>query len=186
MRKKLGLYEDEIAIVDVARLEPQKNHKFLFQIFKQIKKMNSSAKLFLIGEGSLEEKLKEEAELLDIDDSLVFVGNVSNVGEYLNAMDGFVFPSLFEGFGTVTIESQCCGLSILASDTIPPETKISEIQEFESLDNGPDIWAEHILNMISSNNRKDCREIVKNAGFDINDTYSFLQKFYIEVSKKIN
>lgn len=183
MRKKLGLLNDQIAITDVARLEPQKNHMFLLKVFKEIVNYSPLAKLFLIGEGSLEEKIKEEARRLEIEDSVVFVGNVNNVGEYLNAMDGFIFPSLFEGFGTVTIESQCCGLPILASDTIPPETKISTLQEFESLNNSPKIWAKHLLNMISSTTRKDCRDIVKKAGFDINDTYSFLQSFYIEVSK---
>lgn len=182
MRQELGLSNGQIAITDVARLEPQKNHSFLLRVFKEIVKEQSTAKLYLIGEGSVKEKIKNEAIDLGIQDSVIFVGNVSNVGDYLNAMDGFIFPSLFEGFGTVTIESQCCGLPILTSDTIPPETKISCVQEFESLKSSPEIWAKHMLNMISATERKDCRDIVKMAGFDINDTYSFLQNFYIEVS----
>lgn len=182
MRQELGLSDDQIAITDVARLEPQKNHTFLLKVFKEITKTHSTAKLFLIGEGSLLEKIKDEAKSLGIQDAVVFVGNVSNVGDYLNAMDGFIFPSLFEGFGTVTIESQCCGLPILASDTIPPETKVSSVQEFESLKSSPEDWAKHILNMISSIKRKDCRDVIKEAGFDINDTYSFLQNFYLEVA----
>lgn len=180
-RRKLSLKDGQLAIVNVGRLEPQKNHEFLLKVFREIHKLKPNSKLFLLGTGSLKHKIEMEANDLGIGDSVTFLGNINNVGEYLNAMDAFIFPSLFEGFGTVTIESQCCGLPILASDTIPPETKISDYQEFESLNSSPKLWAEHILSMIKRLERKDNREITKKAGYDINDTYSFLQNFYIDV-----
>lgn len=180
MRNKLGLNE-EIAFVNVSRLEPQKNHSFLLKIFKEIINENSNVRLYLIGEGWLKDKISREAEELEISESVVFVGNINNVGDYLNAMDAFIFPSLFEGFGTVTIEAQCCGLPIIASDTIPPETKISDLLEFESLNSSPKIWADHIMRLKEKNSRIDQRALVKKAGYDINDTYSFLQNFYLEV-----
>jgi len=181
MRKKLGLEDDQLALIDVARLEPQKNQMFLLKVFREILKNHQNARLFLVGEGGQKEELLNSAKTMGINESVVFVGSISNVGEYLNAMDAFVFPSLFEGFGTVTVESQCCGLPILASDTIPHETKISEFQEFESLHSSPEVWADHVLQMIARLKRRDMSKATIDAGYDIRDTYSYLENFYLGV-----
>ena len=109
------------------------------------------------------------------------MGNVSNVGDYLNAMDAFIFPSLFEGFGTVVIEAQCSGLPVLASNSIPKETKVTELQSFMSLNDSATEWANQIYSMLISNTRKDYSNDIKKAGYDIKDTYVSLEKFYIEV-----
>jgi glycosyltransferase involved in cell wall biosynthesis len=46
----------------------------------------------------------------------VFAGSREDVPRMLSAMDVFVMPSLHEGFGTVAIEAQLCGLPVVASD----------------------------------------------------------------------
>lgn len=180
-RKELGIQADDIAIVHVGRFTEQKNHMFLLDVFSEFHKIHSNASLFLIGSGNLESVIDAKAKELGIDNKITKIGQVPNVGDYLNAMDGFIFPSLFEGFGTVTIESQCNGLPILASDSIPFETKVSEVQEFDSLKNSPREWARHLDKMLSNYVRKDRSEEITAAGYNIVDTYKFLQDFYISV-----
>lgn len=178
MRSSLNIKPHETAFVHVGRFTRQKNHSFLLDVFSEINKIVPDSKLFLIGSGPLEKDIDAKIEALGLT-NVIKVGQVADVGSYLNAMDGFIFPSLFEGFGTVTIESQCNGLPILASDTIPPETKVTDFQEFESLNNSPLVWAKHILSMMNSMERVDGSALVKKAGYDISDTYSYLQNFYL-------
>lgn len=183
IRKELNLNENQLALIHVGRLVPQKNHIFLIKVFNEILKLKSDSKLFLIGEGELEDKIKNECKKMNIDHAVYFLGVKSNVGDYLNAMDLFIFPSLFEGFGTVAIEAQCNGLKVLASDTIPNETKVTNIQDFMSLKNNEKEWAKKIIDMICKDEeieRNKYAEKVKKAGYDIRDTYSYLENFYLK------
>lgn len=184
IRKELNLSDQEIAIIHVGRFVPQKNHIFLLKVFKKITEIKSDAKLFLIGEGELENKIKEECEKLNISHAVTFLGVKNNVGDYLNAMDCFIFPSLFEGFGTVVIEAQCNGLNVLASDSIPHETKVTDLVDFMSLKMNYKQWSEKVIEMIqegASNERERYADLVKKSGYDIRDTYSDLENFYLTV-----
>lgn len=180
-RIRLGLRENDIAIVHVGRFTQQKNHMFLLETFAEFNKLHTNSFLFLIGFGDLEASIDKKAKELGIAQKVRKIGQVSNVGDYLNAMDAFVFPSYFEGFGTVTIESQCNGLPILASDSIPSETKVTDVQEFESLNKSPLEWACHLDKMLSNTVRRDRTDEICAAGYNILDTYRFLQDFYISV-----
>jgi glycosyltransferase involved in cell wall biosynthesis len=47
-------------------------------------------------DGNLRQSLESQAKELGISNDVHFVGSVPNVGDYLQAMDAFVFPSIFE------------------------------------------------------------------------------------------
>lgn len=182
IRKELRLEEGQLAFINVGRLVPQKNQIFLLKVFSEILKKSSDAKLYIIGEGELKDNLLNECKLLAIENNVEFLGVKSNVGDYLNAADAFVFPSLFEGFGTVVIEAQCSGLKVFASDSIPPETKVCELVEFIGLKYNTKIWAEKIIQSMynyDTKNRDRYAKVVKEKGYDIKDTFDELQKFYL-------
>ena len=61
MRTQLNL-QDEIAIGHVGGFFEQKNHRFLLQIFKEIVKIEPTAKLYLIGDGPLKETMEKRAK----------------------------------------------------------------------------------------------------------------------------
>lgn len=178
MREFLGL-NDEIAIVHVGRFTYQKNHKFLINVFKEIKNLNYSSKFFLLGDGELKDSVRKQVDDMSLGDSVVFLGNRKNIGEYLQAMDAMIFPSVYEGFGTVVLESQCNGLPTLASSALPKEIKITDCLEVMSLKKKPYEWATTIMHMVETIKRKDRKSEVKNAGYDITDTYKMLSEFYL-------
>lgn len=179
MRLSLGLC-DEYAFVHVGRFVQQKNHCFLINVFCEIRKICNSSKLYLIGEGPLKEKIKRKVRELGLEDYIVFVGSVPNVNDYLQAMDCMLFPSLYEGFGTVALESQCCGLPTIASDTLPSNIKITNCIDFLSIkSNSPYEWADKAVKMIKTIERKDRSMEIKQAGYDIRDTYRLLSEFYL-------
>lgn len=179
VRSELGIPENELAFVCVARFSPQKNHTYLLKVFQVIKAKNADSKLYLVGQGELEQDIREQIELLGLEDSVVFLGSRSDVGDILTAMDAFLFPSFYEGFGTVIVEAQCSALPMLASDTIPAETKLCDSVEFASIKEKPEVWADKILALIDKTQRCDNSVLIQENGYDIRRSYTWMQRFYL-------
>lgn len=178
-RKVLNI-KDEIAIGHVGGFFEQKNHIFLVDIYREIKKIEPNAKLYMIGDGPL----KKQIEQICKDIKVEFTGTVDNMSDYLNAMDGMILPSLFEGLPLVALEWQINGLPILMSDTITRECAISDNIKFYSLNNSTEDWAKTIISMTRSNNRilesENAERIAKEKGFDIYASAALLRKLYIQ------
>lgn len=176
-QKELGI-EGKFVVGHLGRFTHQKNHKFLFDIFKSIYDRNENACLLLVGEGELKEDMAEYAKKLNIYDKVIFAGYHRDTENYLSAMDIFVFPSKFEGLGLVLIEAQANGLPCFTSDkVVPEEAKVSNNLCFISLDDPPEVWADKIMN--SDLERKDVTEQIISAGYRIDDTAMLLQEYYI-------
>ncbi len=185
IRKQLDIGVDETAIVHVGRLTYQKNHTFLLDVFREILKRKPNSKLVLIGDGELKSEIEAKIQEIGIQHSVVLLGSIPNVGDYLSAMDAMIFPSVYEGFGTVVLETQCNGLPTLSSDVLPQETKVTECEDFMSLKHSAEEWAERILQMIQATPRRDRMQEVKDAGYDINDSYKMLFDFYMDRIKDV-
>lgn len=188
MRAELGIREKELAIVCVARFSPQKNHAYLLRVFREIRNRKPESKLYLVGQGELEQDIRKQIAELGLQDHVRFLGSRLDVGAVLTAMDAFLFPSFYEGFGTVIIEAQCSALPMLASDSIPSETMLCDSVEFASIKENPAVWAEKLLALIEKTERKDNSVLIRENGYDIRQSYVWMQKFYldkIEILKQI-
>lgn len=163
----------------VGRLERQKNHFFLLDVFCEVRK-RMNAVLFIIGEGSLEEKLKLYAREKGVEEFVVFLKGIANVNDYLQMMDVFVLPSLYEGLGISVIEAQTAGLQVVISDKIPNEAVLVP-ENVRRIKNGTaQEWAEVITEpgTYSQNTRKSWDETVAKCGYDIVSEAKRLVKLY--------
>lgn len=149
IRKQLGL-EGMIVVGHVGRFHFQKNHKFLIKIFHELLKRNSNYRLLLVGQGELEDDIKEDTKNRGISDKVIFCGARTDVEKVYQAMDLFILPSLFEGLGVVALEAQACLLPCLLADTIPSIVKVNDNTIFLPLNKGPVIWADMAEKMLSS------------------------------------
>ena len=177
-RKELGL-ENKFVIMHIGRFEIQKNHGFLTDIFREIYNKNQDAVLFLVGNGPLREDIKIKTESAGLKNNIIFAGVRSDIPELLCAADVFLFPSLWEGLGIVLIEAQANGLRCVVSDAVPEEAAITNLIEFVSLNQPAMYWAEKVLAYVDGYERKDMREEIKKAGYDIKNTVSRLEEFYL-------
>ncbi len=175
-RAFLGI-ENKFVLGNIGRLSEQKNHTFLLDIFKNVSAKNKNAVLMIAGTGHLETELKQKAEELGLKDIVMFLGARKDTAELYQAMDVFVFPSLFEGLGIVAIEAQTAGLPCVMADTIPPEAFVVNCASLP-LESGAEAWAREILNYTSFD-RRDKSEEIKSAGFDIKTVASQMQEFYL-------
>lgn len=144
VRKELKL-QDKFVIGHIGRFCEQKNHNFLIECFAKFHKESDNSVLILIGEGELKEKIQKKVKELNIDKSVIFLGNRKDVNELYQAMDCFAFPSKFEGLGIVLIEAQVSGLNVISSSNIPEEAIVTE--NIKLLDTEIDLWIKNIRDM---------------------------------------
>lgn len=157
---------DKFVIGHVGSFRMPKNHKFLLQVFAEIKKKRTDAVLLLLGEGTLMEEVKSQAAELQIENSVQFLGNQSDVSPFYQAFDYLIFPSFFEGLPGTIIEAQTAGLRCLLSDTITKEVQVTDLVEFCSLEKTAEEWADYVLTHAEYERRCRLEEIEK-SGFDI-------------------
>lgn len=177
IRKQLGL-TDKIVFGHIGHFELQKNHEFLIDVFNFIKKKNKDVVLLLLGDGSLENAIKQKVNDLSLNDNVMFLGVKKDVSSYLMSMDYFIFPSFFEGFSLALLEAQCSGLRCFVSSNIPPEINVTGLVSFLSIFDSPSAWCDYILsNLIYI--REDKSLIIENKGLSIKNESSILMNFYL-------
>lgn len=181
LREKLEL-ENNFVIGHIGRFDYQKNHLFLLDIFYETLKQVPNAKLLLIGDGHLKEKIITKIKQLDIEDNIVMMGVRSDIKDLLNVFDLFILPSLFEGLGIVLIEAQANGLKCIASDEVPDIANITNLVSFVSLLDSPINWAYKINELRhNSNERQDEQKLLTLNGYNINVESEKLQNTYISL-----
>lgn len=178
MREKLNLTNNKV-LINVGRLNVQKNHHFMLDFFEKLVKIDSSYMLILIGTGNLLEEIKEYIRKRGLSENVMMLSNIYNVEEYYCAADCFVLPSKYEGMPIVSVEAQCSGLPSLLSDKITKEVGITDRIEYLSIDNNAEEWANKINQLISLDvDRSKYAELIQNSPFDINKTVKDLCEIY--------
>ena len=148
IRIKQNIKAEEIVVGFVGSLNQQKDPLFLIEILCELKKISSKYKLMILGQGYLYEEVTRKIQDYNLQESVILMGNVSNVEDYLQAMDLFVLPSKFEGFGIVLIEAQAAGLKCVTSKgVVPKDTNVTGEVQFLLKSDGPSKWARYIADM---------------------------------------
>lgn len=177
-REKLHINEDTTVIGNVGRFEAQKNHQFILKVFKKYHDIHKNSVLLLIGDGPLKNKIESLAKEYNLENSIIFMGQIKDVNLKLQAMDIFLLPSLYEGLPLGAIEAQAAGLPCLFADTISKESAVTSYNKFESLKKGPDVWVKD-LERLKGSNRNTKKELQDN-GYDINIEAKKLEKYLKE------
>lgn len=180
MRNRLHIAKDALVIGHVGRFVDAKNHLFLIDVFEQIYKRKANAVLLLVGDGELRPPIEAAIAQKQLENAVVMTGVQPNVWEYYQAMDVFVFPSVYEGLPVSMVEAQAAGLPCCISTNVPRETAITDLVEFIPLENGAAHWANRVLSR-ANDHRRNMRSEIENAGFDVSATSKWLEDFYTKV-----
>lgn len=103
-------------ILNVARLDPMKDHELLLRAFALLP-AELDAGLLIIGDGPLRPRLETLARELDIADRVVFRGSVADPWPYYASADAFALSSSEESFGIVLVEALHAALPIVSTST---------------------------------------------------------------------
>lgn len=115
MKKNFNLEGD--IILSVGRLVPWKGFECLIKLMPDLLKINSKFKLVIVGSGPDRNRLEFIARKLDVEDSIIFIGKLSNedVQKYMAIANIFVLNTGYEGLSHVILEARWHGLPIITT-----------------------------------------------------------------------
>lgn len=180
MRSTLYIPENAVVIGHVGRFVEAKNHLFLIEVFSSVRKRDPNAVLLLVGDGERRPEIQAAIAEKHLEEAVILAGVRSNVWDYYQAMDVFVFPSIYEGLPVSMVEAQAAGLPCCVSANVPKDAAITDLVEFLPLEDGSKKWAEAALQRAREPRHNMLNEI-QNAGFDVSSTAKWLENFYMSV-----
>lgn len=184
VRQRYAVAEDTCLIGHVGSFNAQKNQSFLPDVLQLLPR--DTYRLMLIGDGELRPDAEQKAAAMGLKDRVIFVGQVSDVSEYLSACDCIAMPSLYEGLPLTLIEQQANGLRCVVSDRITREADKTGNLTFLSLED-PACWADAIRKLPEANREamsRSAAEKIAAAGYDIHTEAAKLKKFYQQAVEK--
>ncbi len=114
--EEVEVEQDSFSVATMGRFVQQKGQWHLLRAFKEVLKEEPKAKLYILGEGELQDYLYKMVDELEMRESVVFCGFLKNPFSLISKVKLFVFPSLWEGFGNALVEAMACGVPCIASD----------------------------------------------------------------------
>lgn len=177
IRKELNI-EDKFVVGHVGSFGEPKNHMYLLEVFKCILNEHKDSVLLLIGDGILKDKIKNRMRELEIEDNVIMTGVRSDVNKLIQAMDCFVFPSLYEGLPLTVVEAQVAGLPCYISASITKEVCLSDLVKMLSINDSPSKWSNEVLKCKDCDVRQDVSGKIIKAGYDVSSTAQWLADFY--------
>ncbi len=117
-RRELGLRDSQKVIGTVCRLvEPKKGLRFLLQAMAVLARKYGQppCQLLIVGDGPSRQELELLRDQLKLSTWVVFSGSRRDIPRVLHAVDAFVLPSLYEGFGIAILEAMAAGKPVIAT-----------------------------------------------------------------------
>ena len=110
LRQSWGAAADTQVLLSVGRLAVEKNLDIVVRCFKSLQAKGLSVKLVIVGDGPMRHALERSVP------EAIFAGTRTgqDLAQHYASADVFIFPSLTETFGNVTIEAMASGLAVVA------------------------------------------------------------------------
>jgi glycosyltransferase involved in cell wall biosynthesis len=114
-RAEIGFGQDDVVLIYVGRLGPEKNINFLLRSFAGAIQAYDNIRLMIVGDGPERENLHDRVRHLEIAHRIYFSGFVAyeHLPRYLACADAFVTASVTEVHPLSVIEAMASGLPVL-------------------------------------------------------------------------
>lgn len=173
--------DNGLKIIQVGRLNNVKNHQFSLKIAQELKRRKVDFTLYIVGQGPLEDDLKQQVKYKSLESNVKFIGMRTDITELMASADYMIMPSLHEGFPVVLVESQTVGLTAIVSDQVSTEVDLGlGLVDFIAIDSADD-WVDRLL----SDRPSLCDDseritVMKSSGFDAATNAKQLMQVYLD------
>lgn len=113
-RKELGLSQDDVVFITIARLCEQKGHIYLIEAIRKIIPEFPEAKFLFVGDGELRDFIQSKIKAYNLQNNVLIIGFRNDIPELLQISDCMVLSSIWEGFPYVVIEAMAAGVPVIA------------------------------------------------------------------------
>jgi glycosyltransferase involved in cell wall biosynthesis len=116
VRDELGVRDGEQVILQVARLNPLKDHLTAVSTIRQLRDSGVNARLVLAGEGEERSKIEASVGEAGLHDHVTLLGARRDIPRLLSATDAFLLSSISEGIPLTLIEAMAAGVPVVSTD----------------------------------------------------------------------
>ncbi len=115
LRAEFGIPDDELAIVTVANLRPEKGYDVLLEATRLLAMSASPARVVAVGRGPLRQELEGRCRSMSLGERFVFAGQRADALEVMGGSDVLVLASRQEGLPVALMEACSLGLPVVAT-----------------------------------------------------------------------
>lgn len=168
MRMEFGFSEGTVVIGHVGNYMPVKNHAWMITVLETLIRQKRNAMLLLVGDGAMRQTMEEQIRNAHLEAHVILTGVRNDIPALLQAMDVFLFPSLYEGMPIALVEAQAAGLPCVISDVITDDVCLTEQVRKVGLSETAKVWADAVWRAAESGRQDESEKIAK-AGFEVRD-----------------
>lgn len=154
LRRSLGFRRDELILLSVGRLAPEKNPFAIVESFALAVQGNDRTRLVVVGDGPLMKRLKARVHQLGLEPRVWFTGprSPSETAAFFAASDALVMTSFNETQGLVVLEAMSHGLPVIAVNQGGAGEQITDGVEGWVTDSDPAQIAKAVCSMFNQSN----------------------------------
>jgi len=116
VRTELGLAPDAFVLIQVARLDPIKDHATAVRTFARVLKHRPDAHFLIVGDGPERAAIQGLRQSLGLERQVHLLGTRTDVHRLLAAADVFLLTSTSEGIPLTVIEAMAAELPVVATN----------------------------------------------------------------------
>src|SRR5688572_9066235 len=141
LKTSLGIPASAPVIGSVGRLSIQKSPTDFIRVAEAVHRSRPDAHFIWVGDGPLEEHVRKLSTFLQLDATIHWLGQRSDVHQLLHLFDCLILTSRWEGFPIVVLEAMAAGVPVVATDILGTRELIAHgvngwlapVREVESL-----------------------------------------------------
>lgn len=161
---------DRPILITIGRLTEQKGFSNMLNAFAKVVKDYPNAALMIVGSGSLELELKQQALSLSLENNVYFTGPRSDVPRLLAASDIFLNSSIWEGLSIAMLEAMAAGLPVVATKVGDAEKLLSSGSGLLVKERDEQAFADAIIHLLDSPQK--CIQMGRYAQDFVEENYS--------------
>jgi glycosyltransferase involved in cell wall biosynthesis len=115
LRKTLGISEHTFCVLNSARLTRQKAQWVLVKAAAILKERGESVRILIVGEGALEQELREQISAEHVNDCVELLGFRKDIDQLLAMSNAFALPSIDEGMPMSLLEAAAAAKPIIST-----------------------------------------------------------------------
>lgn len=108
--------KNQFVVLNVSRLHPQKAVHYFVESAKLLIEQKLKIKFFIVGDGELENEIKEQIERLGLSESVEMLGQMLNIRNVMKQADLLVQTSIYEGMPLTPMEAFSVHKTVVATD----------------------------------------------------------------------
>lgn len=190
VRRELGINENEVILLNVARLDEQKAQYLLLDAFANLihKENTPPTRLLIAGNGPLRTRLEKDIDRLRLHNHVMLLGERNDVPDLLTVADIFVLSSKWEGLPVTLIEAACASLPLVTFDVggvaeIVQDKKTGLLIERADVPGLTAALSELVANRSRREMMGNAANALYNAKFSIERCVEETEKYYRKVLK---